>query len=71
MVPENHFERLTEKCPEIRSKLLKMFKTEEQALKWLKQPKWQLGDQAPLSCLDTNPNLILELIDQINRGDFS
>ena len=71
MTPELLFEQSVSGFPELRERLLSLFKTPDKALSWLTKPKWQLGGRAPVDCLDSAFDDVLNLIITIERGDFS
>lgn len=65
------FEQTVNEFPELKRKLLALFKSPDQAFSWLTNPKWQLGGRAPAECLENDLDAVLELIRTIEQGDFS
>ncbi|OJF68980.1 hypothetical protein BK026_09335 [Alteromonas sp. V450] len=68
---ETMFEHLVRDNPEIKKILLKLYLEPERATKWLLVPKAQLNGVAPAELLELEPNRVLDLLNQIQRGDFS
>jgi uncharacterized protein (DUF2384 family) len=62
---------LLEEHPEIGTTLRGLFKKPDVALKWLLTPKWQLLDDAPVDKLESDPEAVTDLLNRIERGDFS
>lgn len=56
---------------ELKFTLLALFKLHDVALKWLLTPKCQLLGEAPVDKLDSDPKAVIDLLNQIQRGDFS
>lgn len=71
MTPDTLFEQTVSDFPELKRKLLALFKTPDQALSWLTNPKWQLGGRSPSECLENDLDSVLDLIRTIEQGDFS
>ena len=65
------FENLVENNPDIKKILLKLYLNSERATKWLLTPKYQLGGVAPAELLESEPERIMDLLNQIQQGDFS
>lgn len=51
--------------------LLGLFKQHRVALKWLLTPKSQLSGDAPADRLESEPEAVEDLLNRIQRGDFS
>lgn len=71
MTPDILFEQIVSDFPELKRKLLVLFKSPDQALSWLTNPKWQLGGRSPAECLENDLDAVLDLIRKIKQGDFS
>lgn len=71
MTPDILFEQTVNEFPELKRKLLALFKSPDQALSWLTNPKWQLGGRSPAECLENDLDAVLDLIRTIEQGDFS
>jgi uncharacterized protein (DUF2384 family) len=71
MKAEQLFNDLLEHNEEIKSTLLELFKRHDVALKWLLTPKWQLSNDAPVDKLESDPVAVIDLLNRIQRGDFS
>ena len=56
---------------EIKKELLTLFPSPQLALQWLSNSKAPLLNKTPLSLLDTNPNVVLDILYRIKTGDFS
>ncbi|OKY25123.1 MbcA/ParS/Xre antitoxin family protein [Thalassotalea sp. PP2-459] len=57
--------------PKIHSSLLEVFKKEDVALRWLKSPRIQLGNKAPIDVLADDESAVEDLLYRIKTGDFS
>ena len=62
---------LLEEHSEVKITLLELFKKPDIALKWLLTRKWQLSDEAPVDKLESDPESVLDILNRIQRGDFS
>ena len=62
---------LLEEHSEVKITLLELFKKPDIALKWLLTPKWQLSDEASVDKLESDPESVLDILNRIQRGDFS
>jgi hypothetical protein len=71
MSAENELSELLEKHPKIHVDILALFKKDEVALRWLKEPRMQLSGVSPLSVLEQDPTQVENLIYQIKTGDLS
>lgn len=71
MKSENLLNELLEEHNDIKYTLLALFKRHDVALKWLLTPKSQLLDEAPVDKLESEPEAVMDLLNQIQRGDFS
>ncbi|MFT5298099.1 MAG: hypothetical protein ACI9YH_004146 [Colwellia sp.] len=71
MKSENLLNELLEEHNEIKFTLLALFKRHDVALKWLLTPKNQFLGEAPIDKLESEPEVVMDLLNQIQRGDFS
>jgi uncharacterized protein (DUF2384 family) len=71
MKAEHLLNELLDEHNELKFTLLALFKRHDVALKWLLTPKRQLLDEAPVDKLDSDPKAVIDLLNQIQRGDFS
>lgn len=71
MKSENLLNELLEEHNDIKYTLLALFKRHDVALKWLLTPKSQLLDEAPVDKLESEHEAVMDLLNQIQRGDFS
>jgi len=71
MTSEQLLNDLLESHPEIKTTLLDLFKKPDVALKWLLAPKCQLLDDAPVDKLECDPESVMDLLNRLQRGDFS
>lgn len=71
MKSENLLNELLEEHNEIKFTLLALFKRHDVALKWLITPKYQLLGEAPVDKLESDPGDVIDLLNRIQRGDFS
>ena len=60
-----------EEHSEVKIILLELFKKPDITLKWLLTRKWQLLDEAPVDKLESDPESVIDLLNRIQRGDFS
>ena len=60
-----------EEHSEVKIILLELFKKPDITLKWLLTRKWQLSDEAPVDKLESDPESVLDILNRIQRGDFS
>jgi len=56
---------------EVKFTLLALFKRHDVALKWLLTPKSQLLGEAPVDKLEEDPKAVMDLLNRIQKGDFS
>ncbi|MFB0999804.1 MAG: hypothetical protein QMC13_06170 [Colwellia sp.] len=71
MKSEHLLNELLEEHNEIKFTLLALFKRHDIALKWLLTPKNQLLGEAPVDKLDNDSKAVIDLLNCIQRGDFS
>lgn len=71
MKSEHLLNDLLEEHFDIKVTLLALFKRHDVALKWLLTPRSQLLGEAPVDKLEEAPEAVLDLLNQIQRGDFS
>jgi len=71
MKSENLLNELLAEHNDIKFTLLALFKRHDVALKWLLTPKHQLLGEAPVDKLESDPTAVIDLINQVQRGDFS
>lgn len=71
MKPEYMINELLSEHAEIKEKLLKLYRKPDVVLKWLYTPKSQLNGKPPVEMLETEPESVLNLLLQIQEGDFS
>jgi len=71
MKSENLLNELLEEHNEIKFTLLALFKQHDVALKWLLTPKNLLLGEAPIDKLESEPEAVIDLLNRIQRGDFS
>ena len=60
-----------EEHSEVKIILLELFKKPDITLKWLLTRKWQLLDEAPVNKLESDHESVIDLLNRIQRGDFS
>jgi uncharacterized protein (DUF2384 family) len=71
MKSEHLLNEILDEHNELKFTLLAIFKRHDVALKWLLTPKQQLLGEAPVDKLDSDPKAVIDLLNQIQRGDFS
>lgn len=71
MKSEHLLNELLDEHNEIKFTLLALFKSHDVALKWLLTPKSQLLGEAPVDMLEGDPKAVVDLLNRIQRGDFS
>jgi len=71
MKAEHLLNELLDEHNELKFTLLALFKRHDVALKWLLTPKHQLLGESPVDKLDSDPKAVIDLLNQIQRGDFS
>ncbi|SON49021.1 MbcA/ParS/Xre antitoxin family protein [Vibrio tapetis] len=71
MTDKHELEKLLEEHEVIRAALDRLFDSPELALEWINNPKVPLSGRTPRDCLTTEPELVLEMLERIERGDFS
>jgi uncharacterized protein (DUF2384 family) len=71
MKSEQLLNDLLEDHVEIKMTILGLFKQHKVALKWLLTPKSQLSGDAPADRLESEPEAVEDLLNRIQRGDFS
>lgn len=71
MKSEHLLNDLLEEHFDIKVTLLTLFKRHDVALKWLLTPRSQLLGEAPVDKLEEDPEAVMDLLNRIQRGDFS
>jgi uncharacterized protein (DUF2384 family) len=71
MTDKHELEKLLEEHEVIRLTLDRLFDSPKLSLEWMNSPKVPLSGRAPRDCLSTEPELVLEILGRIERGDFS
>jgi uncharacterized protein (DUF2384 family) len=71
MKSEYLLNELLEEHNEIKFTLLALFKRHDVALSWLLKPKSQFLGEAPVDKLENEPKAVIDLLNRIQRGDFS
>ena len=57
--------------PEIYRELIGFHKTQYYAEKWLQSPHWMLYQKTPIEALEESPQSVMDLLNTLQRVDFS
>jgi uncharacterized protein (DUF2384 family) len=71
MSADKDLSELLSEHPKILADIRDLFREPEEAIRWLKKPRKQLCDVAPLIALEQDPTQVEDLLYRIKTGDLS